>query len=195
VEAFLASLNAAPTGAVALVTAALAGLVAILVVVLSQWVLSHRARSEHLTKKLEELYGAIGESRTAADGRTKRARELVLRPPARSGDPTEFVHFSRDLPLDRRVSMYVHLYFPELRTGREDLAIQNQKMVAVFHQLSEGKPVTVGDVWRADLDMRESFDAFEKELLTNRAVLARETLRRRPYVRVANKKAETGAET
>ena len=60
-SSFLAWLGAAPSGAVAVVTSALAAVVALLVVVLTQWILGRRARTELLTEKLEDLYLALNE--------------------------------------------------------------------------------------------------------------------------------------
>ena len=59
--ALQAWLAAAPQGAIAILTAGMAALVAVLVTALTQWILGRRARTEFLTRKLEELYLALNE--------------------------------------------------------------------------------------------------------------------------------------
>ena len=54
-------LSTAPQGAIAIATATLAAIVAFLVALLTQWILGRRARTDLLTKKLEELYLALNE--------------------------------------------------------------------------------------------------------------------------------------
>lgn len=62
-----------PQDAIAILTAVLAAIVAVLVTVLTQWILGRRARTELLTKKLEELYLALNEISAHSDKRVEEA--------------------------------------------------------------------------------------------------------------------------
>jgi hypothetical protein len=58
-------------------TAVLAVIVAVLVKVLTQWILGRRARTELLTKKLEEIYLALNEISAHSVKRVEEALSLA----------------------------------------------------------------------------------------------------------------------
>src|SRR5262245_61703132 len=78
---FIAWLSAAPNGAVAMLTAVLAAVIALFVALLTQWALGRRARTELLTRKLEELYLTLNEVSAHNVMRIEEALPLVTATP------------------------------------------------------------------------------------------------------------------
>jgi len=179
-NAFLASLQASPTGAVALLGATISATVAILVVIITQWVVGRRARTDLLTKKLEELFLLVNEASIENGKRRNAGLELIKTYAKPDAERNDVVHLSRNLPLDHKINMYVQLYFPLLRETQAQVGRINQEMVAVFHKLSDGDETKPIEVARAFLRMYLALTAFRDEII-NRALLVCETLRRPLY--------------
>ncbi|NDZ18045.1 hypothetical protein [Variovorax sp. WS11] len=156
-----------------IIAAIIGAIFTVLAVFIAYWLSSRQAHVDRLTTKLEDLQIALSESRTANDGRFRKAREMVLSPPAPTADPTEYVYLSRDMPLERRVTIYVDTYFQTLRSRRKELLEQNIPWVDIFHRFSEGKPVRIAEVLSAHLGTRDAIDGFEAKLLHCRADLVK----------------------
>jgi hypothetical protein len=84
---------------------------------------------------------------------------------------------SRNLSLDRKISMNVHLYFPDLVEATNTVFAVNQEMVSVFRGLSAASPIRPVDVARATLKMVLALKSFEREIIDNRSILVRARLR------------------
>ena len=179
-KAFLASLLAS-TGAIALLSSAISAIVAILVVVLTQWVIGRRARTDLLTKKLEELFLLVNEASIENGKRRDAGLELIKTYAMPDAERKDVLHLSRNLPLDHKINMYVQLYFPSLRETQAKVAKINQEMVTVFHKLSDGDDTEPVEVARAFLKMYLALTAFRDEIIDNRALLVCESLRPRAY--------------
>ncbi len=180
-NAFVASLQASPTGAVALLSATISATVAILVVIITQWVVGRRARTDLLTKKLEELFLLVNEASIENGKRRNAGLELIETYAKPDVDRKDVVHLSRNLPLDHKINMYVQLYFPLLRETLAQVAEVNQEMVAVFHKLSDGDEIKPIEVARSFLRMHLALTALWDEIIDNRALLVCETLHRPAY--------------
>jgi hypothetical protein len=157
---------------------------ALLIVFITQWIIARRARTEILTKKLEELFLLVNDASVENGNRYNAAQDLFR---VNRADPSaerkDVVHLSRNLPLDHKINMYVQLYFPDVRETQREVAAINQDMVAVFHKLSDRSALEPREILAAFLDMNAALTAFRKELVDNRARLVREPLYRVPYVR------------
>jgi hypothetical protein len=180
-NAFLASLQVSPTGAIALLSATISATVAILVVIITQWVVGRRARTDLLTKKLEELFLLVNEASIENGKRRNAGLDLIKTYAKRNAERKDVMHLSRNLPLDHKINMYVQLYFPLLRETHAQVATINQEMVDVFHKLSDGDKTRPDEVARAFLRMYLALTAFRDEIVENRALLVCETLRRPAY--------------
>lgn len=140
-------------------------------VFLAQWLASRKARHESRSEKLEQLILTLNEAWTFNEARHRTAREMALKPPPVTDDPLEYVRFSRDMPLERRISIYVKDHFPELEARDEDLHAKSRPMVEMFHRFSEGKPVRLSGVLAVWADVRSSLKTFEEEIRNNRSLL------------------------
>lgn len=180
---FLASLQGSPTGATALLGAAISATVAIIVVVLTQWVIGRRARTDLLTKKLEELFLLVNEASIENNKRRKAGLDLIKTYVNSEAVRKDVAHLSRNLQLDHKINMYVQLYFPALRETQAKVAETNQEILAVFHKLSDGDDTKPAEVARAFLKMNLALTAFRDEIIDNRALLVCETLRPDAYRR------------
>src|ERR1700741_4801427 len=116
-SALVAWFAAAPSGAIAVLTAALAAIVALAVTILTQWILGRRSRTELLTKKLEELYLALNDVSAHSVKRVEEALPLATATPFDrpqiSGGSVE----RQGLDLHKRIVMLVRLYFPKLQAA------------------------------------------------------------------------------
>ena len=175
------NLQASPTGAVALLAATITAAVAIFVVVLTKWLDGRRARTELLTEKLEELFLLVNEASIENGKRRNVGLELIKTYARPDAERKDVVHLSRNLPIDQKINMYVQLYFPLLRDTQAEVAAINQEMVEVFHKLTDGDDTKPVEVARAFLRMYLALKRFRDEIIENRALLVRETLRQSAY--------------
>ena len=178
-------LKAAPDGAVALLTATLAAGIAVFVTVLTQWVLGRRARTDLLTKKLEELYLALNAASAHNVQRYNASVHLAeLSPFTRervSSTPVD------DLGLDlhKRIVIYVRLYFPKLTAAHQAVFIANREVNMLIYSAETGPPLTTPVLKKLSADYGESLQKMEAEIISNRALLVREGIRPRGYAREA----------
>lgn len=176
-SALLAWLAAAPQGAVAIVCAALAALVALLVAILTQWFLGRRARTELLTKKLEDLYLVLNEISTHSVVRFEESLPLATASPFNrpkfSGGSSE----RRERDLHKKVVLLVRLYFPSLEEAHQAVLRCNNKVHTLIYEAETGPPFSEDRLMEfsgAFRDAFEALEAMEEELIKNRLVLARD---------------------
>jgi hypothetical protein len=171
-------LAAAPQGAVAILTAVLAAVVAMLVTVITQSILGRRARTELLTKKLEELYLALNEVSAHGVKRTYEALPLVsatpFTKPKIAGGPVE----RQGHDLHRKVFMLVGLYFPRLSTAHEAVALCNRQVNMLIDEAEAGPPLSEEQLLQLSRAYRDSVVAMEEELVLNRRILVKDHLLR-----------------
>jgi hypothetical protein len=175
-SSFAAWLVDTPQSAVAVVTAILAAGIALLVAVLTQWILGRRARTELLTKKLEELYLALNE---VAAHNVKRVEEalplasaLPFTEPKLPGSSVE--RHAHDL--HKRIVMLVRLYFPKLSEAHQAVFRHNSTVNMLIYEAETGAPLSEERLLVLSGAYRDAVVAMEQELIQNRRVLVRDHL-------------------
>ncbi len=183
-SALVTWLKAAPEGAVALTTAILAALVAVFITVLTQWILGRRARTELLTKKLEELYLALNDASAHNVARTNAAMPLTTATPFNrqnvSSTPVEAV----GLDLHKKIIMYVRLYFPQLAAAHQEVFIHNREVNMLIHEAETGPQLSEERLMEFSFRYIEALKSMEGEIIVNRSVLVKDTLFPRRYRRM-----------
>ena len=169
-------LAAAPLGAVPILTAILGAVVAMLVTIITQWVLGRRARTDLLTKKLEELYLVLNEVSDHGVKRTEDARPLVsatvFTKPKIAGGIVE----RQGLDIHRKVFMLVRLYFPKLSTAHEAVGRCNRDVNVLSHEAETGPPLSEARLNQLSIIYRDSVVEMEEELILNRRILVKDHL-------------------
>ncbi len=174
-------IKAAPPNAIPVVTALLAAIVALVVMILTQWVLGRRARTDLLTKKLEELYVLVLKwLDDAAATKTTVDRLLESQPLSQEARATILSHVNQPRA-DRRASMYINMYFQRLNRFDEDVFRANQHFTKVVRQFGEGEKTTNVDIQRAYLKLWLLLQPLRDEILKNHAYLTRSRLFRPSY--------------
>jgi hypothetical protein len=175
-SAFVAWLSAAPQSAIAILTAVLAATVAVLVAALTQWILGRRARTELLTKKLEELYLALNEVSAHNLKRVEEALPLAAASPFNkpkiSGGSVE----RQGLDLHKKIVMLVRLYFPALSTTHQAVFRHNSAVNTLIYNAESGPPLSEEQLLQLSGAYRDAFVAMEEEIILNRRLLVRDHL-------------------
>lgn len=170
-SAFVSWLTAAPQGAIAILTAALAALVALLVAVLTQWVLGRRARTELLTKKLEELYLVLNEISAHNLRRVEEALPLAIATPFNKPKITGGSVERQGLDLHKKIIMLVRLYFPKLAKAHQTVFRCNSEVNDLIYTAETGPPLSDARLLALSGAYRDAFVAMEEEIISNRRVL------------------------
>lgn len=169
-------LQAAPVGAISLVTAVLAATVAIFVTALTQWVLGRRARTELLTKKLEELYLALNEASAHNVHRFEAARPLVTATPFSKVEFSKSSVNAQGLDLHKKIVMYVRLYFPKLSAAHQSVFKLNNEVNSLIFEAETGTQLSEEQLLQLSGRYGEALKAMEAEIISNRATLVRENI-------------------
>src|SRR2546426_10932731 len=119
-------LRAAPPTVIPVATAVLAASVALIVAVLTQWILGRRTRSDLLTKKLEELYLLVLQWIDDATATKLTVDELLTSQPLSQETRATILSLVKRPRADARVSMYINLYFPRLNRFNNDIFNANR---------------------------------------------------------------------
>ena len=172
--AFVSWLTAAPQGAIAILTAALAALVAVLVAVLTQWVLGRRARTELLTKKLEELYLVLNEISSHNLKRVEEALPLATATPFNKPKITGGSVERQGLDLHKKIIMMVRLYFPKLAKVHQAVFRRNSEVNMLIYEAEMGPPLSDAQLLKLSGAYRDAFVAMEEELIENRRILVKD---------------------
>jgi hypothetical protein len=144
-----------------------------------------RARTDLLTKKLEELYLALNDASAHNLQRHNAAKHLAeINPFTRtkvSSTPVD------DLGLDlhKRIVMYVRLYFPKLAAAHQAVFIANRDVNRLIYSAETGPPLPESALKSLSASYGDSLRKMETEIITNRAVLVREGMLPRRYTREA----------
>lgn len=175
-SALVSWLTAAPQGAIAILTAVLAAVVALLVALLTQWTLGRRARTELLTKKLEELYLALNEVSAHNLERVEEALPLVTTTPftrpAISGSSVQ----RQGLDLHKKIVMLVRLYFPRLAAAHQEVFRRNSSVNGLIYEAQQGPPLSEEQLLSLSGAYRDAVVAMEEEIIRNRRILVKDYL-------------------
>ena len=180
-------LASAPQGAIAILTAFLASIVALLVTLLTQWILGRRARTELLTKKLEELYLALNEISAHNVKRVEEALPLASATPFNKPKITGGAVERQGLDLHKKVVMLVRLYFPKLSKAHQAVFQCNSKVNTLIYEAETGPPLTEEQLFALSGEYRDAIVAMEEALILNRRVLVKDYLLPARYRPVAIK--------
>jgi hypothetical protein len=184
-NALISWFAAAPQGAIAILTAFLTAVVALLVAALTQWILGRRARTELLTKKLEELYLALNEVSAHSVKRVEEAIPLIsatpFNKPAITGGSIE----RQGLDLHKKIVMLVRLYFPQLSAAHQEVFRCNSSVNMLIYDAETGSRLSEGRLVALSGAYRDAVCAMEEELIQNRRVLVKDHLLPVRYGRVA----------
>lgn len=175
-NSILSWLQAAPVGAISLLTALLAALVAIFVTVLTQWVLGRRARTDLLTKKLEELYLALNDASAHNVARFEAAQPLITATSFSKVQVSTSSVNAQGLDLHKKIIMYVRLYFPKLSTAHQTVFKLNSEVNHLIYEAETGPPLSEQHLLQASGQYGDALKAMETEIIANRAALVRETI-------------------
>ena len=175
-SALVAWFSSAPQGAIAILTAVLAAVIAMLVAVLTQWILGRRARTELLTKKLEELYLALNEVSAHNVKRVEEAIPLASATPFTKPKITGGSIESHGLDLHKKIIMLVRLYFPKLSEAHQAVFRRNSKVNTLIYAAETGPPLSAEQLLALSGAYRDAVVAMEEELIRNRRVLVKDYL-------------------
>lgn len=171
-------LQAAPQGAMAVLTAFIAALVAVFVTVLTQWMLGRRARTELLTKRLEELYLVLNEASVHNVQRYHEASPFTSALPFSaakfSGSPLE----KMGLDLHKKIVMYVRLYFPRLSAAHLKVFSLNQAVNKLIYDAQvDNPPLSEQKLSEASSAYGQALLQMESEIIRNKMHLVGANLR------------------
>ena len=173
-------LQSAPSGAISVLTAIIGALVALLVVVLTQWILGRRARTELLTSKLEELYLLLNQ--TSSENVERYERLIVhLYRVNKETTPLPLDRSTYSLDLHKKIIMYVQLYFPHLKPAHIRMFQSNHAVSNLLHSAASGEHPTEDEIRSAFGDYGDCLRNMEDEIIQNRAILVRDTMWPRHY--------------
>lgn len=183
-SALISWLAIAPQGAVAVITAVLAATVAVLVAFLTQWALGRRARTELLTKKLEELYLALNEISAHNVNRVEAALPLTVAALPSTPQVTGSSVERHGLDLHKKIVMLVRLYFPRLSQSHLDVFHRNSAINKLIYAAETGSPLTEKSLLLLSGSYRDAVVAMEEEIIYNRKVLVKDLLLPARYKRI-----------
>ncbi len=168
---FATWLQAAPEATIPSLTAGLAAVVAVFVAVLTQWVLGQRARPELLTQKLEELYLVLNDASAHNVSRVEAALPLATATPFNKVRVSGSTVTQQGLDLQKKLVMYVRLYFPKLTATHQAVFAANHAVNALIHEAENGPALEHQKLLLAARRYGEALSAMEGEVINNRAQL------------------------
>ncbi len=190
-NALMIWLTAAPQGAIAILTAVLAAVVAVLVVFLTQWILGRRARTELLTKKLEDLYLALNDISAHNAKRVEEALPLLTATPFTKTNVTGSTNEQQGLDLHKKIVMLVRLYFPKISKAHQEVFRRNNAVNALIFEVQNGPPVPEERLFFLSGAYRDAVVAMEEEIIRNRRILVNDHILPARYRRVAVIRTQT----
>lgn len=183
--ALLDWLSSAPQGAIAVITGLLAAVVAVIVAALTQWILGRRARTELLTKKLEELYLSLNEVSAHSVRRFEQCPRNSSSAYSQNSMTNEKSVEKQALDLHKKIVMLVRLYFPGLSKSHQEVFQRNSKVNALIFQAEQGTGVAEFLLVKHFGALRDSLVAMEEEIILNRRLLVADHRLPVRYKRVA----------
>ncbi|BAU47837.1 hypothetical protein SVA_1262 [Sulfurifustis variabilis] len=173
-------LQSAPPGAITLLTAIIGALVAVLVVVLTQWILGRRARTELLTSKLEELYLLLNQASSENVDRYEKLVVHLYRAPEET-KPLPLDRSTYSLDLHKKIIMYVQLYFPHLKPTHVRMFQSNSAITDILYRAGTGEKPTESEIHAAFGSYGDYLRNMEDEIIQNRAILVKDAVLPRRY--------------
>jgi hypothetical protein len=181
---FTAWLSAAPQGAIAVLTGLLAAAVAVTVTFITQWILGRRARTDLLTKKLEELYLVLNEVSAHNVNRVEAALPLATATPFEKTNITGSSIERQALDHHKKIVMLVRLYFPPLSKAHQEIFHRNSDVNMLIYEAEVGPPLSEHKLLSLSGLYRDALVAMENEIILNRRILVRDHIVPMRYKRV-----------
>jgi len=183
-EQYLMWLKNNPAGVTTLSAALISAAVAIIVLVISQWVSARRNRKEFLTKKLEELYLLINQ---IGEHNVERFELLVKLANKKSKfDNTNAAESIKAYGLDvnKKIVMLIRLYFPNLSQSHQRIFKANREINKIIFNLSSGGETNDTEVNNAITEFTSQLGAFEEEIIQNINILIKSNVFSRHYKKI-----------
>ncbi|MCX5869558.1 MAG: hypothetical protein NTY00_02765 [Deltaproteobacteria bacterium] len=178
---YLSWLKNNPSGVTTLSTALISATVAIILLVLSQWVLSRRNRTEFLTKKLEELYLMIYQ---ISEHNWERFELLVkLARGETKYDESNAKETRRiyNLFSNKKIVMLIRLYFPKLASTHQAFSQVNSRIDNIIFDLNNSDKPMDSNVEVVLFEFEERLRSLEEEIIQNKDILVESNLLPRIY--------------
>jgi len=173
---FFIWLKSAPVGTIPILTAAFTASVAILTVFLTQWILGRRARSELLTRKLEELYLVLNEASEHNMSRIEAALPLASATPFTKVNVNSSLVGRQGMDLQKKITMYVRLYFPRLLLAYKSMYKANNEVNRLILDAESGPSLCEDKLRNATALYGDTIRDLEFEIIENRARHVKESL-------------------
>jgi len=164
-----------PSGVTTLSTALISASVAIMLLVLSQWVLSRRNRKEFLTNKLEELYLLINQLGEHNWERYELLVKLAVGETKYDESNAKETRRISGLFSNRKIVMLIRLYFPKLTSTHQAFSQVNS---SIDFYLYNGMDSNVEVVL---FEFEERLRSLEEEIIQNKDILVKSNLLPRIY--------------
>ena len=175
-----------PPAIVALTAAFVSASVALLVAVITQLALSRRAKRELLTKKLEEFYSLLNEVSSERVSRYMEVRKSYFEPELTKSDDF-YLHYLRGFDMQKKIIMYVRLYFPQLSPAYEALSVEMYRLHELEKKLLSTSPPNVEEFAEAFARHGECLGIMETMIVSNKALLTGSFRRLRKHSTLSNK--------
>jgi hypothetical protein len=167
------------TLSVALISAA----VALVVAVLTQLATSRRARRDLLTKKLEELFLLVNDAMSDCMDSYKEVQQVLVHP-AHIKSESVFLQQVRSLELQKKMLMYVKLYFPQLSESYAPVYKAHDQLNGLMIRLRSGPPPSSEEFGHAVAHYGGYIASLAEEIVTNKDMLTGSSAWRRKYKRI-----------
>jgi hypothetical protein len=159
-----------PPAVLTLTVAFVSASVAFLTAIITQVILSRRAKRELLIKKLEELYLVLNEAASHCVNRYVEVRKCHYEPELATSDDF-YLHFMHGLDVQKKIIMYVRLYFPRLSLVYEDIAKAQNQMQELEKGVMSGTNPTAEEVEEVFKKYGKCLAVMEAMIVSNRALL------------------------
>lgn len=163
-------------------------------VFLTQWILGRRARTELLTKKLEDLYLLLTDVLAHNLKRVEEALPLFT-------DATTIQDLTRSssdrqgLDLHKKIFMYVRLYFPKLSKTHQHAFQRNSAINMLIYSIETGNKHKTDELMSLSYSYRDAIVTMEEEIINNRNILTKDHFIFRKYKKPTTKKSKRNQET
>ena len=157
----------------AISTAIIAAITAIVVALLTQWILARRARTEHLTAKLEELYLTLNEASTNHMKLLEDALHFAAEGRAPGLNWSDFSGEREAPDLHKKTLMLVHLYFPELLPIHEQVFSESRKIQQSIEIIKSGTGVPYEHLTEQSGMYKNALEKMEREIINQKNSLTK----------------------
>lgn len=165
-----------------ILSAIISAIVAVTIFFISQWILSRRSTVELRTKKLEELYLSLNELSNSHAVRFEIIRNISGGKRDILDDP-EHTHKIYLLDINKKILMYVRLYFPELKDTHIELFHGNRLIIEKIYELLEEGKIEQEEFIQVFVNFGNYIKRMEEEIITNRNTLIKDNILPEKYKR------------